>query len=164
MKRLTESGEQLREVIVATGRDARAARLQSAHCLPRLLFLAHDVKSWGIEEGVYLVDTGSTGLSETFAVLSATYMCTMAASAMVYRFPAPGYTVGAPAAPAKQNDAAAPTKAAPVEHKPHNVAVSVANRTPQFWLAYSGFGLSICGAYGILSTGCVFGSPPRLVC
>jgi hypothetical protein len=32
------------------------------------------------------------------------------------------------------------------------VAPEVAVRTPQFWLMYLGFGLSITGAYGILSS------------
>lgn len=33
----------------------------------------------------------------------------------------------------------------------HDVDVSVATRTPQFWLMWCGFGLSITGSYGIIS-------------
>jgi hypothetical protein len=103
-----------------------------------------DLRAWpGVSEGVFAVDTGDTGLASTFGVLGVTYMLAMAASALVYRFPAPGYTV----------QAVTPSTAARAPAQTFDVSVPVATRSPQFWIAYAGFGLSITGAYGILSNG-----------
>jgi MFS family permease len=119
----------------------------------------HHVRSWGIEEGVYAVGTGSTGLAETFAVLSVVYFSLMSMSAFVHRFPAPGYAVAMPAATSAAATAAAAAGAAAPAAAPvravvvPNVPASVAIRTPQFWIAYCSFGLSITGAYACLSTG-----------
>lgn len=60
------TGDELREVIVAT---------------------AKDVAPYGVPEGVYLVGTGSTGAAETFATLGITYSIVMAVGAYMYRTP-----------------------------------------------------------------------------
>jgi MFS family permease len=116
-----------------------------------------DVRSWGIEEGVYVVGTGTTGLPQTFAVLSVTYFTLMALSAFVYRLPAGGTFVPPPAVatpPIVTTGAAvAAAPAAPLVLNMPSVNAEVAIRTPQFWIAYASFGLSICGAYAFLATG-----------
>ena len=67
-----------------------------------------------------------------------------------------GYTVAGskPAVPAQcPKTIASPPAAVPEVKKSFDVSRRVAVRSPQFWIAYGGFGLAITGAYGILSTG-----------
>merc|ERR1712000_551633 len=122
VKQLENGVETLREVVVAT---------------------ANDVKTWSVDEGVYLVDTGSTGMSQTFVVLAVGYMATMLTTSMMYRFPAPGYQ---PPSHSKPVVTANPTTPPPPKAQltTFNVDATVATKSPQFWIAYTGFGLSIC--------------------
>ena len=110
-----------------------------------------------------MVGTGSTGGPETFGLMGLGYMAIIGTTAFVHRLPPPAVSAAAlPAAPdgvspeKQQQDQEAAVAAAPVAF---NVLPSVAIRTPQFWAMYLGFGLSISGAYGIISSGrCVYAS------
>eukprot|EP00924_Labyrinthula_sp_SR-Ha-C_P013126 maker-scaffold_12-snap-gene-10.58-mRNA-1 protein AED:0.21 eAED:0.21 QI:0/0.66/0.25/1/1/1/4/101/653 len=92
-----------------------------------------------LDAGVYFVGTGSTGVSQAFLTLGALYGLTMTTCAYMFRLPNQEVNF-------KGDDKAnVITK--------HNVEVSTALKTPQFWLLYAGFVSSITGAYGLLSCG-----------
>ena len=131
----------MREVVVATSADAAPL---------------------GLEEGIYLVGTGDTGIVETLLVLGGGYSLVMAVCALVYRLPsaaapaaAPATAPSAAAQPAQDADNydAAPSPAVGPPITTHNVAVDVATRTPQFWTMWFGFGFAITGSYGIIAFG-----------
>ena len=134
------------EVVVATAADIKAA--------------GFDVAS--VAEGVYLVGSGSTGAVETFALMGLGYMATIAGAAYVHRLPPPEMEA-LPAAPEpKKEPASDPRSTVPagpgkLERTPTITAFDVSPydsvRTPQFALMYVGFGLSITGTYGIISSG-----------
>jgi len=99
---------------------------------------AADIKAWdGLVEGVYAVGTGATGVVPTFLVM-------MLASTQ-YRYPPPKFGLTSTATSSVKVDPALVTS--------YNVDVKVASRTPQFWIMFTGFGLSITGSYGVLSAG-----------
>jgi hypothetical protein len=105
-------GDQLREVVVATHKD---------------------VQSWsGVLDGVYAINTGSTGLAETFSVLGVGYMLVMALSALVYRFPAPGY------AQYLAHKLPPASRAASHHHQHFDVDAKVSISVPQVCFAHSG--------------------------
>ena len=124
-KQFCDIGGELKEVIVTT---------------------AADVNALGLQEGIYVVGTGSTGATETFLILGTIYSLIMSISSFAYRLPDERYSKNF----AKNNI----TKdKAPMPITKHNVDVSTASKTKQFWLMWSGFGLAITGSYGILSCG-----------
>jgi hypothetical protein len=49
---------------------------------------------YALQEGLYVVGSGSTGAAETLAILGAGYFSVMLLSAMCLRLPEPGYTPG----------------------------------------------------------------------
>jgi MFS family permease len=93
-----------------------------------------------IEEGVYLLGTGNTGIAYTFLTLSAGYLLLMATGALLMRVPPPGWTPKGFLAPTSGN----------VTH--HNVHHATALKTPQFYLLWlTLFGNTIAGVT-IIST------------
>eukprot|EP01046_Picozoa_sp_COSAG06_P010073 COSAG06_NODE_542_length_14469_cov_39.223591_7_plen_620_part_00 len=147
-----DAGSAITEVVVATAADIKAAGFM------------------GIPEGVYVVGTGSTGGSETFGLMGLAYAGIIASTAYMHRLPRADTAAVLPAAEssvASTEEMTAATSsdevaAAPPQPQPpsvtaptssFNVDPSVSIRTPQFWAMYAGFGLSISGAYGIISSG-----------
>jgi MFS family permease len=144
-----EPGGALREAVIATAADLKLSGLAAL-----------------AEPGVYLVGTGATGVQETFAVMGLGYGAVMAATAFVFRLPPPDFrpasavSAAAAAATASATRAAGatlcPEPAPPPALAPvlttHNVSVHDAMRSRQFYLLYGGFGLSIVGTYGLLSS------------
>jgi len=145
-KLFVEKGNELKEIVVATAQDLSSCGILDA------------------QAGAYVVGTGSTGIEETFLAFGIGYGALMATMAFVFRIPPDNYTPpghkaaldassvasAAPAADVKPKKAAA-TAAAPLTT--HHVSVTDATRSPQFWLLYLGFGSSIIGTYGLLSSG-----------
>ena len=80
--------------------------------------------------GVYLVDTGSTGVVEAFGVMGLTYSAVMAVAAYSYRLPAV-MAIAAPLPDDNQTLLSATESAAPPAEE-FSVPVSVATRSPQF--------------------------------
>jgi hypothetical protein len=169
-----EPGGALREAVVATAADLKLSGLAAL-----------------AEPGVYLVNTGATGVQETFAVMGLGYGVVMAATAFAFRLPPPDFWPASPVPAAAAASASASTGASATRipatarpepaHAPapapapaplltaHQVSVHDAMRSRQFYLLYGGFGLSIVGTYGLLSSaklmvGEMFGSSlPDLV-
>jgi MFS family permease len=107
---------------------------------------AADIKAWdGLVEGVYAVGTGATGVVPTFLVMGAGYSLVMMLASTQYRYPPPKFGLTSTATSTVKVDPALVTS--------YNVDVKVASRTPQFWIMFTGFGLSITGSYGVLSAG-----------
>ncbi len=98
---------------------------------------AADVVTWpGLQEGLYAVGTGSTGAATTLAVLGAGYASLMALVSLGYRLPKSSAPTGALGAVSEKG-----------------LEPSAAVKTPQFFLLWAGFGMSIMGSYGILAAG-----------
>jgi len=119
------------EVVVATATDLKTVGL-AAICEP----------------GAYLVGTGSTGVAEAFGLLGLGYGTIMAACAFAFRLPPKGYM------PSGGHDSSVSTEEK-VATKVPDTPINAATFSPQFWLLYAGFGLSITGTYGLLSSGTV---------
>lgn len=152
-----EPGGALREAVVATAADLKHSGLAAL-----------------AEPGVYLVNTGATGVQETFAVMGLGYGMLMAATAFAFRLPPPDFRPASavPAAATASASASAGASATRIlcvtarpqpAHAPapahahallttHHVSVHDAMRSRQFYLLYGGFGLSIVGTYGLLSS------------
>ena len=126
-----------------------------------------DLAEWtayGLQEGAYLVGSGSTGITETLLTVGCLYGSIMTLASLQYRYPSMDQPT-ADVAPVEQRrdattEAAAAAAAAVVPVAPSaravttfNVDTSVATRTRQFWLMYTGFGLSATGAYGFIGAG-----------
>jgi len=138
-KLMAETAEGLREVVVATAADLASCGIANA------------------EPGAYLVGTGSTGIAETFLTLGLGYGALMAAMSFVFRLPPDNYVppgvANALTAETEPLSAAKPREPAATPLTTHNVSVTDATRSRQFWLLYAGFGSSIIGCYGLLSSG-----------
>jgi len=97
---------------------------------------SQQASNFDISEGYYVVGTGDTGAGMTFLIMGGAYLTTMGLMSFQYRFPKINENI-------------------PEEQKANlttfNVPVSVASRTPQFWLLWWGFGLSITGSYGVIA-------------
>jgi hypothetical protein len=162
-KMFTECQGKLQEVVVATAADIASCSFD------------------GLQEGVYLVGTGSTGVAETFACLGIMYASIMTATSFVFRLPNQAAqqqiatataTATAPVAvQAIQASGEAADKllnaskgalggTQPMMSSGNDTAnrlaaltPAMATRTPQFWNLYLGFGLAATGAYGFISSG-----------
>lgn len=93
-----------------------------------------------LEEGVYLLGTGNTGISATFLTLSAGYLAIMIAGALLMRVPPTGWLPKGF------------TQSASGSATQHNVHHATAMKTPQFYLLWlTLFGNTIAGVT-IIST------------
>ncbi|SVC37519.1 uncharacterized protein METZ01_LOCUS290373, partial [marine metagenome] len=93
-------------------------------------------------EGVYVVNTGATGVAETFLVVGVIYLVVMLAAAFSYRLPAPGW---------KPDGWNAPTEDA--RHKlisKHNVDIDQAMKTPQFYQLWIVLCFNVTAGIGVL--------------
>ena len=131
---------------------------------------AKDLIDWtshGLQEGVYLVGTGSTGITETLLTIGCLYGSIMTLASLQYRYPSIAKNserkeeqvvekvMKKMEQVVEQVEKVEVSKASsslrPVTM--FNVNTSVATRSPQFWLMYSGFGLAATGAYGFIGAG-----------
>jgi hypothetical protein len=121
---------------------------------------AKDLSEWsdfGLEEGAYLVGTGSTGVAETLLTIGCAYGTLMTIAAFQYRYPRED-EAAADATDAQASSTATATAAsgAPVPAPKltlHNVDTSVATYSKEFGLMYLGFGMAAAGAYGFIGAG-----------
>jgi MFS family permease len=94
--------------------------------------------------GVYVADTGRTGVAETFFVLGAVYFLVMLVAAFSYRIPAPGW---------KPSGWIPPDSADPSRRliSAHDVSVDRALLTPQFYLLWIVLCFNVTAGIGVLS-------------
>ena len=90
-------------------------------------------------EGVYVVDTGSTGAASTFLVLGLLYFAVMFAASFFYRVPAAGWT--------PDGNGSATDEAAGGER---DVPVRQAVRTPQFYLLWLVLCFNVTAGIGVI--------------
>jgi MFS family permease len=123
---------------------------------------AKDVAKWasyGLEEGAYLVGTGSTGITETLLTIGCLYGSIMTLASLQYRYPSMEVDSGPTHSPSTQTDTSGTTAATAPSTAPSraittfNVDTTVATTSKQFWLMYTGFGLAATGAYGFIGAG-----------
>jgi MFS family permease len=95
------------------------------------------------DPGVYVVGTGDAGVAKTFFALGAVYFVVMILAAFSYRLPAPGWTP----------PGWIPPSAAETTRKmmsTHNVAISEATKTPQFYLLWIVLCFNVTAGIGVL--------------
>ncbi len=93
-------------------------------------------------EGVYVVNTGGTGVAETFFVIGIIYLFVMLAAAFSYRLPAPGWK---PAGWVEPPDDA--------RHRlisKHHVDIDQALKTPQFYQLWIVLCFNVTAGIGVL--------------
>ena len=93
--------------------------------------------------GVYLVGTGSVGVSETFLTLGAIYFVVMTIAALSYRVPAEGWV---PKGWTPPSDAEIEKKMITTKH----VHIDEALRTPQFYLLWIILCFNVTAGIGVL--------------
>ena len=107
--------------------------------LSQVVATAADIKVSGYDDllaGVYVVNSGSTGVAETLGTMGLFYGLSMASLAFVFKLP-------------KSSPVTAPN----AQVTSFNISLENAMKSPQFWIMYAAFGFSITGSYGILSSG-----------
>ena len=139
-----DGGEKV-EVVVATAADL-------------------DLSGWGasaLQEGVYIVGSGDTGVAATFGTLGATYFSVMALGAMFFRLPSKGWTPDShlelpqnlkqvePEPEPEPDDADA---ASATSRRGAYVHVDMVHKTPQFWLLLAATAGNAVGGTIILSS------------
>jgi len=123
-KRFAETAEGLKEVVVVGTNDVAN------------MIVPGDV-------GVYLVGTGSVGVSQTFLTLGAIYFLVMAIAALSYRVPAEGWI---PKGWVPPSDAEIEKKMITTKH----VHIDEALRTPQFYLLWVILCFNVTAGIGVL--------------
>eukprot|EP01065_Artemidia_motanka_P053432 TRINITY_DN9904_c0_g1_i2.p1 TRINITY_DN9904_c0_g1~~TRINITY_DN9904_c0_g1_i2.p1 ORF type:complete len:636 (+),score=152.78 TRINITY_DN9904_c0_g1_i2:111-1910(+) len=137
-KRMVEHAGEMKEVVVAT---------------------AHQADSFAgiVENGVYLVGTGSTGVASTFATLSALYACMMTCGTFAQRVPPPGYIppplrlAQAAAGEPKPAEAVAATPVKEERTADHYVPLDRIMKSPQFYLFWTATGGNAFAGVTIIS-------------
>ena len=129
--------------------------------------------SYGLQEGAYLVGTGSTGITETLLTIGCLYGSIMTLASLQYRYPSlsteslitdavavdnedkmkDSSSSAAAVAATAATAAMASTSTSSRAITTFNVDTEVATKTRQFWLMYTGFGLAATGAYGFIGAG-----------
>ena len=123
-KRFTETAEGLKEVVVVGANDVAN------------MIVPGDV-------GVYLVGTGSVGVSQTFFTLGAIYFVVMTIASLSYRVPAEGWV---PKGWTPPSDAEIEKKMITTKH----VHIDEALRTPQFYLLWIILCFNVTAGIGVL--------------
>ena len=123
-KRFAETAEGLKEVVVVGANDVAN------------MIIPGDV-------GVYLVGTGSVGVSETFFTLGLIYFVVMTIAALSYRVPAEGWV---PKGWTPPSDAEIEKKMITTKH----VHIDEALRTPQFYLLWVILCFNVTAGIGVL--------------
>ena len=93
-------------------------------------------------EGVYVVNSGATGVAETFVVIGIIYLLVMLLAAFSYRIPAANWK------PEGWVESAAESKATLISSK--NVDIDVALKTPQFYQLWIVLCLNVTAGIGVL--------------
>ena len=96
-----------------------------------------------IQQGVYVVGTGNTGIEETFLVLGGLYFVVMLIASFSYRLPKPGWLPAGWTPPTKDD---AESKMITT----HNVGVDRALATPQFYLLWVVLCFNVTAGIGVL--------------
>lgn len=130
-------------------------------------------------EGVYLVQSGNTGLATTFLALGCIYSLAIGTSALVFRLPPEGYAPVAAVSPVPAPQLSSPLPATastmttpttvgtptPSQSVTPVVSLSLAHlakgnvtpdaswRTPQFWLIWAGMCFNCTAAYALIGAG-----------
>ena len=123
-KRFAETAEGLKEVVVVGANDVAN------------MIIPGDV-------GVYLVGTGSVGVSETFFTLGIIYFVVMTIAALSYKVPAEGWV---PKGWTPPSDAEIEKKMITTKH----VHIDEALRTPQFYLLWVILCFNVTAGIGVL--------------
>ena len=123
-KRFTETAEGLKEVVVVGTNDVANMIVPG-------------------DAGVYLVGSGSVGVSETFFTLGAIYFVVMTIAALSYRVPAEGWM---PKGWTPPSDAEIEKKMITTKH----VHIDEALRTPQFYLLWVILCFNVTAGIGVL--------------
>lgn len=93
-------------------------------------------------EGVYVVNTGATGVAETFLVIGVIYLAVMLVAAFSYRLPAPGWKPDGWVEP--------PEDARHRLISKHNVDIDQALKTPQFYQLWIVLCFNVTAGIGVL--------------
>ena len=96
----------------------------------------------GVQPGIYVVGSGSTGIVETFVVLGLGYTIIMLAAAFAYRIPPDGWKPPGWEPPAE-------TSSAMITRL--DIDADTALRTPQFYLLWTVLCLNVSAGIGVLS-------------
>ena len=109
----------------------------------------------GLEAGVYAVGTGNTGAATTFLVLGVLYLTVMLLAAFAYRVPAPDWK------PEGWDPESGHSKSGMISR--HDVSISSAMRTPQFYLMWIVLCMNVTAGIGVIGVaktliGEIFGS------
>ena len=122
-RRFADMAGQLQEVVVIGANDVTQMLVRDA-------------------EGVYVVDTGRTGVAEAFFVLGALYFLVMLIAAFSYRIPAPGWK---PEGWTEPDDNASRSMISS-----HDVGIDEALKTPQFYLVWIVLCFNVTAGIGVL--------------
>ena len=140
-RRLTEIGGVLQEVVVVGATEARDMTVPGP-------------------EGVYLANTGVTGVAETFLVIGMIYLAVMLVAAFSYRLPAADWKPKNWKEPRGQSRGNLISK--------HNVGIDEALKTPQFYQLWIVLCLNVTAGIGVLGVARtmiteIFGTLPEIV-
>jgi hypothetical protein len=140
----------LREIVVATAADIAKLGLDTLD----------------LQEGVYLVGTGSSGASETFVTLGCTYFSTMLLASFLYRVPKDGWQPDGwhPPSQIEANEDNSATKTGTIDpgdkennSTNRNTLITTANvdinqslKTPQFYLLWTNLFCNVSAGIGVL--------------
>ena len=122
-RRFAEIGGALREVVVIGAAEARDMTLPGP-------------------EGVYVVNSGASGVAETFMVIGLIYLVVMLIAAFSYRVPAEGWK------PEGWEEPDAAERGALISG--HNVDIDQALRTPQFYQLWIVLCFNVTAGIGVL--------------
>ena len=122
-RRLTEVGGILREVVVVGATEARNMTVPGP-------------------EGVYLANTGVTGVAETFLVIGMIYLAVMLVAAFSYRLPAADWKPANWKEPSKQAQGNLISS--------HSVGIDETLKTPQFYQLWIVLCLNVTAGIGVL--------------
>jgi len=92
-----------------------------------------------LQEGVYLVGSGSTGAAESLGTIGVIYFSVMSMSSLIIKKPHPNYIPEGYTPPDTSSQLS------------KNVTVDMAMRTPQFWTLYGVFACIATGGMGLFS-------------
>jgi len=122
-RRFAEVGGELREVVVVGVNEIRAMTVPGP-------------------EGVYLVETGASGVAGAFMMIGLIYLAVMLVAAFSYRLPAPDWK------PAGWNEQELSSRSALISS--HNVDIDQALKTPQFYQLWIVLCLNVTAGIGVL--------------
>ncbi len=122
-RRFAEIAGELREVVVVGAAEVRDMTIAGP-------------------EGVYLVDTGATGVAEAFLMIGLIYLVVMLIAAFSYRLPAPEWKPKGWEEPTEAERGALITT--------HNVDIDQALKTPQFYQLWIVLCLNVTAGIGVL--------------